>query len=385
MASSLSSVVGPALNSLSQYQQSLQRSFAQASSGNRLVDGSIDPSGLAIYNALTAQSSGFDQASRNVQDASNAIDVAQGALFTTSDALQRLNTLSIQATNDFLSPQQRQALQTEANGLAQQINTTASDTNFNGQPLLNGQFSGTTPAAPASANTTSNAILGGGDNLTQTATPSPASAGGTIQVQVVGTGAGTSGAQITFTDSQTGVVTVVATVSQNSTTNVNGTNVTVGNFSTSDIGAGSTTQVTAAQAGSTASTLNAQSGANPGSSIQVTLPNGTQAGLNIQKIDFSTSANATNAQGQTQAALAHVANLSAGLGAQTNALGVDLQNNATASLNLTNAASAIGSADSTSVASEISSLLLKQQISIQTINSANVAFGHLNRFLNVGA
>jgi flagellin len=385
MASSLNSLVGPALNSLSQYQQGLQQRFAQASSGNRLVNASIDPAGIAIYNALTNQANGFDQGSYNVQDAADAINVAQGALTNTSAALERINTLAIQATNDFISPQQRQALQVEANALVQQINTNASDTNFNGLPLLNGQFSGVTPAAPAAATTTSNAILGGGGNLTQTVTPSAASVSGTIQVAVVDTGGGASGAQITFTDSATGVVTVVATVAQNSTTAVNGTNVTVGNFSAADIGANATTQVTAASAGSNAQTLNVQSGANQGSSVQVSLANGTSSGIGIQNIDFSTSANATNAQGQIAQAFAAVTGAQARLGAQTNSLSADLQNNATASLNLRNSASSIGDANQTSLASEIASLVLKQQISIATINSANVAYGHLNRFLNVGA
>jgi flagellin-like hook-associated protein FlgL len=43
---------GPALNSLAYYQQQLTQVSNQASSGNRITNASIDPSGLAIYNAL---------------------------------------------------------------------------------------------------------------------------------------------------------------------------------------------------------------------------------------------------------------------------------------------------------------------------------------------
>lgn len=204
-------------------------------------------------------------------------------------------------------------------------------------------------------------------------------------MQVVSTAPGTAGAQITFTDSQTGVTTVVATVAANTTTNVNGTNVTVGNFTTNDISSNATTQVTAATAGSQNPTLNVQSGANQGVAVQVSLPNATAAGLGIQNIDLSTSASSTNAQGQIQTALSSVASASAQLGAQTNALSFDQDNNNVASVNLTASASAIGSANESSLAQEINSLLIQQQISISTINQANTTFGYLNRFLNVAA
>jgi flagellin len=371
--------------SLSHYQQSLQTAYGQASSGHRLINASIDPSGLAIYNALTTQSQGFDTANQNVNTANNAIDVAQGALSNTQGALQQLNNLAIEATNSFLSAGDRQALQAQANQLVQQINTNASQVNFNGVQLNNGQFSGNTPAAAAAATTTSNAVLGNGGNLVSQATPSAASQGGTIQVQVVSTAPGAAGAQITFTDTQTGVTTVVATVAANTTTNVNGTNVTVGNFTTNDIGANATTQVTAANPGSQNPTLNVQSGANAGVGVQVSLPNATAQGLGLANIDFSTSANATNAQGQIQAALGNVATANAQLGAQNVALNFDQDNNNVASVNLTASASAIGSANESSLSQEINTLQLQQQISIATIHQANVAFGYLNRFLNVAA
>lgn len=385
MSFGLNASIGSALNSLSHYQASLSTAFGQASSGSRLTSGAIDPSGLAIYNALEAQSNGFDQGSQNVSDAQNAIDTAQGAIGNTTTALQQLNTLAIQASNDFISPSDRQAIQAQANALVQQINTNASQVNFNGTTLLNGQFSGNTPATPATATTTSNAIVSSGGNLTANATATAGATGGTIQVQVVSTSPGSAGAQISFTNTQTGVTTVVGTVAAGSTTNVNGTNVTVGSFGVTDIGANSTTQVNAAQAGSQNPTLNVQSGANAGAAIQVSLPTGTAAGLGIQNIDLSSSASATNAQGQIQAALVSANSASAALGAQSNSLTAEQSNNNTASLNLTASASAIGSTNESSLASEIQSLNLLQQISIATINHANTSLGYLNRFLNVAA
>lgn len=377
--------LGSALNTLDSTQQSLLTATSQLSSGNELVNGSINPSGLAIYNALEAQANGFDTGAQNAQNALNAINVAQGALSNTTSALQQLNTLAIQANNGFLSPADQQILQTQANQLVQQINTNATSVNFNGQPLLTGQFSGTTPATPATATIPTNNTLGNGGNVVTNATATAGSVGGTIQVQIVGTGPGAAAAQITFTNTATGQVTVVGTVGANSTTAVNGTNVTVGNFTTNDIGANATVQVQAATAGSSNPTLNVQTGAAQGATVQVTLPNATAAGLGLQNINLTSAANATNAQGQINAALQNAITASANLGAQTNSIATDLDNDNVASLNLTASASAIGSSNTASLASELNSLLLKQQISIDTINSANNFYGYLNRFLNVAA
>ena len=101
---------GPALNSLSYYQQQLATVSAQASSGNRLVNASIDPSGLAIYNALESQAQGSDTANQNISQASDAINVAQGATSGIQDALGKLQNLAIEAEQRVqLAERQRRA------------------------------------------------------------------------------------------------------------------------------------------------------------------------------------------------------------------------------------------------------------------------------------
>jgi len=71
------------------------------------------------------------------------------------------------------------------------------------------------------------------------------------------------------------------------------------------------------------------------------------------------------------------------LGAQTNSLQNAFANNNIASNNLTNSASSIGDTNEPSVASELNSLRIQQQISIATINNANITNGYLNRFFSV--
>jgi len=88
-----------ALN-LNKNQSSLQASVTKLSSGLRINTAADDPSGLAIAEKLQSQVNGFDQAVSNIQDATNAATVAEGALQTTTDILQRIRSLAVEASSD---------------------------------------------------------------------------------------------------------------------------------------------------------------------------------------------------------------------------------------------------------------------------------------------
>jgi flagellin len=381
---SLGISTGSALNSLAFQQAQISLANNQASSGKRIVNASVDPSGAAIYNALTQQADGADTANGNISDASNAINVAQGAASGIGDALQQLQSLAIEAGNGFNSPSDNAALQAQANQLVQQINTDAGSANFNGTALLNGSNSGTTPATNADATVTNNDLAATGGNVLQGATASATTQSGTIAVQIVNTGSGAA-ANVTFTDSTTQQTTTIGQFAANSTTTVNGTTIQFGNFTTQDTGTSATVQTTASTSFSTSGSTTVQSGANQGQTTTVTTPNATTAGLGITNIDLSTPANATNSLGQIQAAITKLGAGQAQLGAQSASLSNAFQNNNTYSVNLTASASSIGDANEASLASELKSLNTQQQISIATINNANVANGYLNRFFSVSA
>jgi flagellin-like hook-associated protein FlgL len=375
---------GAALNSLAFYQQKLTQASNQASSGHRITNASIDPSGLAIYNALESQANGADTANLNITEAGDAIDVAQGATSGIQDALGQLRNLAIEAGNGFNSPSDNAALQAQANALVQQINGDAASVNFNGTALLTGQNAGTTPATPATATTTYNDLLGSGGNVIASTSASGATVSGTISVSIANTGAGAV-ANVTFTDSTTQQVTNVGQFAANSSTVVNGTTVNFGNFQTSDTGSTATVQTQGATAVSVNASIGIQSGANAGQTTNVTVPGATTSSLGITNIDLSTPANATNSLGQIQAAITKLSAGQAQLGAQTVSLEHAFNNNNIYSNNLTASASAIGDTNEASVASELNSLKIQQQISIQTINNANVTNGYLNRFFSVNA
>ena len=147
-----------ALN-LNTNQDALQSSVTKLSSGLRINTAADDPSGLAIAEKLQAQVNGFDQAISNVQDATNAATVADGALQTTTDILQRIRSLAVEASSDTNTQSDKANLQTEVTQLLQEVNTISENTNFNGTSLLDGSHAGFQPQVQAFTTITSNASL----------------------------------------------------------------------------------------------------------------------------------------------------------------------------------------------------------------------------------
>ena len=147
-----------ALN-LNKNQDALASSVSKLSSGLRINTAADDPSGLAIAEQLQSQVNGFDQAVSNVQDATNAATVADGALQTTTDILQRIRSLAVEASSDTNTAADKTNLQTEVTQLLQEVNTISENTNFNGSALLDGCHSGFQPQVAAFTTITANASL----------------------------------------------------------------------------------------------------------------------------------------------------------------------------------------------------------------------------------
>jgi flagellin len=119
------------------------KSVAQLSSGLRINTSADDAAGLAISQKLTTQVNGFDQGARNAQDSISMLQTADGALNTTQQMLQRMRTLSVQASNDTYTSQDRANIQLEINQLIQEIDRIGSQTDFNTKKLLDGSAGGT--------------------------------------------------------------------------------------------------------------------------------------------------------------------------------------------------------------------------------------------------
>ena len=99
-----------AQRNLNRTQGDLATSIQRLSSGLRVNSAKDDAAGLAISDRFTTQVRGLDQAIRNANDAVSFSQVAEGALSTIGDGLQRIRELAVQSINDTNSPQDRQSL-----------------------------------------------------------------------------------------------------------------------------------------------------------------------------------------------------------------------------------------------------------------------------------
>ncbi|MEO5363998.1 MAG: flagellin FliC, partial [Magnetococcus sp. DMHC-8] len=119
---------------------SLGTTFKRLSSGLRINSAVDDAAGLSISDRMASQIRGFNQSVRNANDTISLIQVAEGALTETTNALQRMRELAVQAANDTSVRSDRQDMQKEVNQMVAEIDRIARNTQFNNQYLLQGSF-----------------------------------------------------------------------------------------------------------------------------------------------------------------------------------------------------------------------------------------------------
>jgi len=139
---------------LTQNTNALQSSMEKLASGYRINHASDDAAGLGLSESLRSQIRGNQKALDNTQDGINVMNIADGAMQTITDNLQRMRELAVQASNDTYSSTQRTSMQTEYDQLASGITQIASAVDFNGIKLLDG--SSTITSIQIGANTTAN-------------------------------------------------------------------------------------------------------------------------------------------------------------------------------------------------------------------------------------
>lgn len=118
----------------------LNKSMERLSSGYKINSAKDDAAGLQISNRLQTQNRGLDVAVRNANDGISIAQTAEGAMKETSNILQRMRDLSLQAANGSNSAQDRKAIQEEMDALTDELNRIAETTSFGGTRLLNGTF-----------------------------------------------------------------------------------------------------------------------------------------------------------------------------------------------------------------------------------------------------
>ncbi len=111
--------------------QNLQKASERLSSGYRINRAADDAAGLTISEKMRWQIRGLRRASRNIEEGTSLLQVADGALNEVHAILQRMNELSVQAANDTNTDADREAIQDEIDALKSEINRISTDTTFN--------------------------------------------------------------------------------------------------------------------------------------------------------------------------------------------------------------------------------------------------------------
>ena len=182
-----------ARNALVANERAMSTSMERLSTGVRINSAKDDAAGLAIASKMTSQIEGLNQAVRNANDAVSLIQTAEGALVETTNMLQRMRELAVQAASDTNVGTDRTALDAEFQQLKAEINRVGNNTQWNGQNILDKSFVGAGTAGTfnfqVGANATQNISLTIGNYRTT------GSILGTAAVATT-TGAGASAAQV---------------------------------------------------------------------------------------------------------------------------------------------------------------------------------------------
>lgn len=131
-------------------QQSIQNNYLNTNQTlNRIATGielnqsSDNSASLAIANNLLTQSNGYSQAIENTNSAIASTRIADGAISEQSKILDNVREKLLQASTDTTSADGRETLLKDIQKQLEQFNNIASNTNYNGQTLLQNSASDT--------------------------------------------------------------------------------------------------------------------------------------------------------------------------------------------------------------------------------------------------
>jgi flagellin len=374
ISASTNTTANTALRYLNQNSAASASSLAKLSSGSRIVKASDDAASLAIGTKIKADVTALKQAQVNASQASSVLQVADGAMSQTTDVLMRMKALAVQAQSGSVSDTERGFLDKEFQALVRQIDSTAEQTKFNGNTLVDGSFGASVDnddvATDYSDVTTAGmtGILVAGDAAAGTYQISFAEATNTLTL--------TDG-----TDTQNIVLTDTATGEFSGQANFTDFGITL-NFSgldtTADVAGGATTTFVV-DAGTS---MDFQVGVSANDSIGINLAALTSAGLGVNGASVTSTANATQASDMIDGALAHINTARADVGAGISRFEFASANVANTIENLDAARSVLMDVDMAAEMSNFSSKQVMLQASVAMLAQANQQPQQLLRLLN---
>lgn len=357
-----------AQQNLASSQNSLSTSMARLSSGMRINSAKDDAAGLGISQRMTAQINGLDQAARNANDGISLTQTAEGALQQVTTNLQRIRELAVQSANGSNSSVDRASLNAEAQQLMSENNRIAQQQQYNGVNLLDGSFSNQSFQVGANA----------GQVITVSAIVNAnASALGTYTSASVTGAAATTFAAVTAGDLQINGVSVGGIGAASSATQrasqirdaINSVADQTGVYAINDTST-TVTLNSSGNSGITVALANTADTASTGLTAATTAAS-TQTGY--ATLDLSTSAGATLALTQMDAALNDVNTARGNLGAYQSRFDSVISNLQTTSTNLSAARSRITDADFAQETANMTRAQILQQAGTAMVAQANSA------------
>lgn len=129
-----------ASNALNASDSKVSKSLGRLSSGLKVTASKDNPSGYAIGRRMNTQITGLGTATQSSNNGISVIETSDGALTEVHEILQRMNELAVKGETGTLTTSDRMTLEEEVKQLKAEITRIASDTEFNGQTLLDGTF-----------------------------------------------------------------------------------------------------------------------------------------------------------------------------------------------------------------------------------------------------
>lgn len=129
-----------ASNALNASDNKVSQSLGRLSSGLKVTASKDNPSGYAIGKRMNTQITGLGSATQSSNNGISVIETADGALTEVHEMLQRMNELAVKGETGTLTTADRMTLEEEVKQLKQEITRISTDTQFNGQTLLDGSF-----------------------------------------------------------------------------------------------------------------------------------------------------------------------------------------------------------------------------------------------------
>lgn len=234
---------------LNKASDALSTAMNRLSTGKKINSAKDDAAGMQIANRLGNQVKGLNVAIANAANGTSIAQTAEGAMQESTNTLQRLRELALQAANGDKSDADRVSLQQEFTAKVGELTRIANTTTFGGRNLLDGTFNNVAFQIGANANETISFGMGDTSATALKGSYSEASVNGAALAGISATaiGASLSGAKVT--GAATPALQTAGAGAAASTLTINGKNVAI---AANDKGAAIATAINTANTGATA-------------------------------------------------------------------------------------------------------------------------------------